>query len=447
MFPLCGGEERERVVLTDPGTGAPVPYSFFNPKKPILLPKNYIRKPNEFRGIWIATIGNLDFVKHENAASFRADYRAKIEKISKAGFNTVIFQIRPACDAFYKSEINPWSRYLAGADGKALNGEFDPLPFMIRTAHEAGLEFHAWLNPYRVGGNMTVSKKEFLETLSKKSFAAQHPEYVLEFLSANGRRNLFLNPGEPAVLLHLSDTVREILEKYSVDAIHFDDYFYPYEDIGECDKATFLRYAKPGQTLGDWRRSNVNLMVESVSRQIRQFRTSKGREIRFGISPFGIWANQPLPAPTSPAALEKWKKIPTSKLGSESRGYQSYYTQYADTRLWVRKGWMDYIAPQVYWGFRHTAAPYAAVTDWWANTVRGTKVDLYIGVGAHRIGAFGDVMDPKELLNELLYNASRPEVKGHVFYSMRDLEYPANECRKRAIRLAVEECWQGEAPR
>lgn len=443
---LCGGEEQVRVVLKDPATKDTVPYSFFKPEKPILLPKNYIRKPDEFRGVWIATIANLDFPKYADAASFRTAFRRKAEKLRDAGFSAVIFQVRPACDAFYESKFNPWSRYMTGTDGQSLGESFDPLPFMIRTAHEAGLEFHAWLNPYRVGGNLTVTKKKFLETLSSGNFAVKNPDCVLAYKTPNGRLNLFLNPGEPLVLLHILDTVREILEKYPVDAIHFDDYFYPYDDIGTCDMKSFLRYAKPGESLADWRRRNINTMVESVSRLIRKFRKEGKSHARFGISPFGIWANQPLPEPVSPAAREKWKQVPTHPEGSESKGYQSYYTQYADTRLWVRKKWVDYIAPQIYWGFSHSAAPYAAVTDWWAGAVRGTGVDLYVGIGVHRVGEYGDVMDPEEIWNQLLYNGGRPEIKGHVFYSMRNLETPSNACQKKALRLAVENCWNGTLP-
>ncbi len=437
---LSGGEEKERRVLMDPVTGKPVAYSFLHPEKKVYLSRYFIRKPSEFRGVWTATIGNLDFPRTKNAAEFRTQFRSMVQKFRAAGFSALIFQVRPANDAFYPSRYNTWSRYLSGKDGKALESGFDPLEYMIAETHAAGMEFHAWLNPYRVAGNLGVSKNTFLKTLSPDNFARRKSHLVLSVPQDGGKRLLMLNPGEPEVVLFLADTVREIIGKYNVDAIHFDDYFYPYEDVGSADQKTYRKYAKPGQTLQDWRRENVNLLVRSISKLIRSTNKKNGKQIRFGISPFGIWANRPDPEKKASA---EYRSHPA---GSETAGNQSYFTQYADTRFWVRQGWLDYIAPQLYWGLQHPKASYASLADWWADLVKESGTDLYIGLGVYLLGARNDMNRVNELRDQLLFNATRPEIDGCSLYSARYILKPENTVQKQAIRKVIEGFWGGKMP-
>lgn len=250
---------------------------------------------------------------------------------------------------------------------------------------------------------------------------------------------MILNPGEPEVVNYLIRTVNEILLQYDVDAIHFDDYFYPYFDIGNLDAATQKKYAPAGMTTEDWRRENVNTLVRNVSLLIRRHNKTHQKQIRFGISPFGIWANAPS---DKPAFFLKKQSAPSMPAGSLTGGTQSYFKQFADTRKWVQEGWIDYIVPQLYWSFSHRTAPYAALADWWADTVKGTNTDLYIGHGVYRIGTSTDWKDPDELLNQLRFNCLRPEIKGSAFFSYCRLFCPENSAQKNAASKMIELYWQ-----
>lgn len=391
----------------------------------LMLPRWYRAKPGEMRGIWIATIRNMDFPRTTSPEQFQQVYRDCMRKIRSAGFNAVFFQIRPQSDAFYNSTIHPFSRFICGEEGKGFE-RFDLLGFMIAEAHRCGLQFHAWLNPYRIVDSTTLTKAQYLATLSPRNFARLHPETVLEV--PNGfRRNLLLDPGQPLVRRHLLATVNEIIQRYSPDSIHFDDYFYPYNYHGTADLGACRRYNRdPHLSLEDWRRHNVNMLVREVSRLIRTVNLRKRKHIRFGISPFGIWRNRS-----------------ASPLGSPTCGSESYSANYSDSRLWVKNRWVDYIVPQLYWPLSHAKAPYAALADWWAATVAGTTVKLYIGIGAHL--AFHE-QHPEELRNEILYNMLRREISGVVFFSCRQVFEPGSLRRRRAVNGVVSDCWRGRLP-
>ncbi len=400
--------------------------------------RGWIKPRTEFRGIWVATVENIDFGKHTTEEEFKHDFCVMLDKIDKAGFNTVIFQIRPMNDAFYPSKYNPWSRWMTGTEGKTLTPPanakrpdciiFDPLAFMISECHKRGMDFEAWLNPYRVANNVKGGKTAYLKTLDKHNFAALHPELVLEFPgSSKGRTSLILNPGEPQVQMFLLQTIREIATRYHVDGIHFDDYFYPYTDIGNADAETYRQHALPKESLEDWRRRNVDTMVKNIHDLLKSVNKEKtvDYQIRFGISPFGIWANN------------SGKKFRPE--GSATKGSQSYFVQYADTRKWVRKGWLDYIAPQLYWKFDTQAAPYGTLVQWWADTVRGTNVKLYIGQGIYRIGNAG--WKESEMLDQLKFNSQIPEVSGHIFFSYIRMVDTQNAAQKRAA-AGIKNYWQ-----
>ncbi len=422
----------DTMILIDPATGKNVPYAGKYSADPVRIPVKYKKKENEFRGIWVATVQQIDIKSHTAAASFRKDYKKILKNLSAAGFTDIFFQVRPMNDAFYPSEIAPWSRWMTGTEGQPFTDEpsFDPLAYMVAETHKAGLKFHAWLNPYRVANNVPVSKKQYLESLDPKNFAAQHPELVLE-QPAGKLRNLILNPGEPAVMNYLYRVIGEIVQQYDVDGIHMDDYFYPYSDIGQADRETWKRFSK-GMTLEDWRRNNVDTMIRNIHFLLAEFNRANERNIRFGVSPFGIWANGKTSGKTPAQYREE---------GSLTGGSQSYFKQYADTRKWVKEGWLDYIAPQLYWGFSHNVAAYAALTDWWVEAVRGTDVDLYIGQGIYRQGTTADWKNPNEQVNQLLYNSQYPEIGGSIFFSYIRMFEPDRKEQKNASKKIIQNLW------
>lgn len=421
---LLVGMELPGEQLLDYVTKKPVRYAGKFSSAAVELPQ-YRQRQREFRGIWVATVENLDFPVHRTAAEFKRDYIRLVDNIAGAKFNAIIFQIRPTCDAFYPSRINSWSQNLAGADGVGIH-DFDPLRFMVDEAHRRGLEFHAWFNPYRVIGNTKLSKAAYLKTLSAKNFARRNPHLVLCVRQPDGGNQLILDPGEPAVMNHIVETVREVVTRYQIDAVHFDDYFYPYSGFIDQDAATYKRLGGK-MNIDDWRRGNVTAVIAAIRRGLNERNSGPGRKVRFGISPFGIWGNR--------SALRG---------GSLTGGLQSYFVQHADTRLWVKKGYIDYIVPQLYWPFSHDSAAYAALADWWSDTVRGTGTRLFIGHAVSRLGATRQWRAP-ELANQLRYNCLRPEIAGSAFFSYRHVFLPANREQRSGVGMVLKNYWTKRA--
>ena len=357
-------------------------------------------RAGELRGVWIATVENIDFPKCRSAAEFKQQYRARLQKLRAAGFTAVIFQIRSNCDAFYPSFLAPYSRWMTGRENVGFKN-FDPLRFMVDETHRYGMEFHAWFNPYRVENKTNLSKQAYLKTLAPGNFARRNPQWVLAQRNGNGIR-LFLDPGVPQVVQHLCAVVREVITRYPVDAVHFDDYFYPYEKLGNEDNYSFARYNPRRLNRDAWRRSNTDALILAVRRTINEVNRKRKHKVRFGISPFGIWANRK-----------------STGLGSLTGGKESYFIICADTRKWVKYRVIDYITPQIYWHFGHDQAAYAALVDWWCSVVRGTGVKLYIGMGAYRANSPG--WNNRELVNQMRFNRMKPEVSGAMFFSYRSL--------------------------
>ena len=421
---LLGCRELPGEQLLDYTTGKPVRYAGNYSAAQVDLPR-YRPRSKELRGVWVATVENLDFPVHRTAAEFKRDYIKIVDDLAGANFNAVIFQVRPTCDAFYPSKINSWSQSLAGADGAGIRG-FDPLRFMVTEAHKRGLEFHAWFNPYRVTGNTKLSKAAYLKTLSPKNFARRNPHLVLCVPQPGGGNLLLLDPGEPDVMRHIVETVREVVTNYQIDAVHFDDYFYPYSGFADQDAATYKRCGGK-MKLDDWRRNNVTAVIVAIKRGVEDHNRGPGRKVRFGISPFGIWANRS-----------------SMKHGSPTGGLQSYFVQHADTRLWAKNGYIDYIVPQLYWPFSHDTAAYAALADWWSDTVRGTGTKLFIGHAVNRLGT-SPAWSAPELANQLRYNTRRPEISGSVFFSYRHVFSSSNKVRKRGVEYVLKNYWQKRA--
>jgi uncharacterized lipoprotein YddW (UPF0748 family) len=342
------------------------------------------------RGMWIATVTGLDWPvdPHRPAARQRADFRRLLDTAKALRLNAVFVQIRPTADAFYPSPYEPWSQWITGKQGE--NPGYDVLGYMLKEAHARGLEFHAWFNPYR------VSRQNDLKRLAATHPARRHPGWVRHYGGG-----LWYDPGLPQVRDLVGDIVLDVVRKYDIDGVHFDDYFYPYPESGDFpDKASYRAYGRRFSSKAAWRRDNVNTLVKRVSDDVHRAKPW----VRFGISPFGVWRN-----------------ASTDRAGSATRALQSYDDIYADSRLWVRRGWLDYILPQLYWPIGDRRADYRTLTAWWSRQVRGTDVALEIGHGAYRVGEPGPWRRPAELSRQLDVNAKHPEVRGDVFFSARDL--------------------------
>lgn len=337
----------------------------------------------EFRGAWLHVIGQTQYMNKtpEQQRNYICD---QLDKLQEAGCNAVIFQIRPTADALYKSEIEPWSYWLTGKRGKAPEPIWDPLEFVVKESHMRGMELHAWLNPYRV----TSSAKEVLPA---DHISNREPQRFVKF---NGQ--IFFDPAYEENRQYIADIVADIVARYDIDAIHFDDYFYPYPAGAKKFDADGASYAKfgNGKNKGDWRRENVDKLIELVSATIKDIKPW----VRFGISPFGIWRNKS-----------------TDPRGSESGGLQNYDDLYADVLLWAEKGWIDYLAPQLYWTLDLKVAPTRKLAYWWNDNV-DPKCHLYIGYDVQRTmnNAIGN--KPNELSTKVDLSRSLPNVKGNIWW-------------------------------
>lgn len=354
------------------------------------------------RAEWIASVTNIDWPSAPglSADQQRAEYTRLLDRAVENELNAVFVQVRPTADAFWPSEYEPWSHWLTGEQG--VDPGYDPMKFLVEQAHQRGLEFHAWFNPYRVSMQADPGK------LVPDHPARQHPEWVFEY---GGQ--LYYDPGVPQARAFVEDAIMDAVGKYDVDGVHLDDYFYPYPVNGEAipDQDTFSRYGGRFDNIEDWRRNNVNLLVSELDKRIHEVRPGA----QFGISPFGIWRNRS----SDPA-------------GSETSGLESYSAIYADSRAWVANGWVDYINPQIYWELGHPAADYAALVPWWANQVKGTDVNLFIGQGAYKAGEQG-WEDPAELSRHLTFNRDYPQVDGDVYFSASSLDGNAKEAMAKVV--------------
>lgn len=345
---------------------------------------------NEFRGVWVATVYGLNYPGKPSTDPevLKKDAIQLLDNVKAQGFNAVILQVRPSSDAFYPSKIFPWSKYLTGTEGTAPSGGFDPLAFFIQEAHKRGLQLHAWINPYRI-----TAKAEDNSKLSPNNPAVLHPDWTVTH-KADGK--MYWNPGIPQVRQMIVDGVKEIVQNYDVDGVQIDDYFYP--DSSFEDAAAYQKYGA-GMSLADWRRSNNDQLVQAIHDAVH----SVGKNTVFGVAPFGIWKNQ--------------KNDP---LGSATNGKEAYSELYADTRGWVKKGWVDYIAPQIYWNIGYQKADYGVLCDWWSDVVRGTGVKLYIGMAAYK----ADDKNPSspwhgvdEIRRQVERNRQNPDISGSIMYS------------------------------
>lgn len=298
----------------------------------------------EFRAAWIQSV-NGQF-KGMTSEKMQQTLINQLNSLQEAGINAIIFQVRPEADALYKSQLEPWSRFLTGTQGQAPSPYWDPMEFMIEECHKRGMEFHAWVNPYRTKTNLN-------NQLTTNHLYNLRPEWFVTY-----GNQLYFDPALPESRKHICMVVTDIVSRYDVDGIHMDDYFYPYPIAGVDfpDDNSFARYGGGFTNKADWRRSNVNILIKKLHETIREIKPW----VKFGISPFGIYRNQN-----------------SNPLGSKTNGLQNYDDLYADVLLWAREGWIDYNIPQIYWEIGHKRADYETLIHWWAKNAENRP--LFIG--------------------------------------------------------------------
>jgi len=351
----------------------------------------------QMRGVWVTSAYNLDFPSRRGmtAAQMRNEIDTILARAHSLGMNAVFVQVRPAADALYRSNIFPWSAQITGTRGQAPPDNFDPLAYWIQQAHALGIEVHAWLNPYRIthrSENITD-----VNQLPQGHPARENPSWAILYNGA-----LFFDPGLPAVRQLIADGVADIMRNYNVDGIHLDDYFYPSRNFP--DAASFAAHGS-GMDLHDWRRENVNTMIRLLQATVRQINPN----VRFGISPTAIWMNNT-----------------SDPRGSDTRGMESFHSLYADTRRWVVEGWVDYIAPQIYWYIGFEIADYERVLRWWEDLTAGTNVDLYVGLAIYR-EVLGRPNWDGEIVRQLNRNSQSSEVRGSIFFRAAHMVGPVGD--------------------
>ena len=340
----------------------------------------------EFRGAWLHVIGQTQWMNMQQKSNdeVKRYISQQLDLLKDAGCNAVIFQVRPTADAVYISDLEPWSSWLTGKRGKAPNPIWDPLEYATTEAHKRGMEMHAWLNPYRV----TSTAKE---VLPDSHISNKEPH---RFFRYNGQ--ILFDPAWQENRDAICEVVKDIVKRYDVDAIHIDDYFYPYPAKGMeiPDTASYQKFGN-GMNRGDWRRQNVDKLIEQLNNTI------KGEKswVRFGVSPFGIWRNKA-----------------SDPRGSESSGLQNYDDLYADVILWAKKGWIDYLAPQLYWNLDTKAAPSRKLVKWWNDNASG--VDVYVGQDVQRTMNLGDpdTGEKSELSTKVRLSRELPNIKGNIWW-------------------------------
>ncbi|MCF0181098.1 MAG: family 10 glycosylhydrolase [Muribaculaceae bacterium] len=343
----------------------------------------------EFRGAWMHIIGQKQYAMQSTAEN-QAYLIDQLDKLEAAGINAIVWQIRPQADAAYVSKLEPWSRWISGEAGKAPNPMWDPLQFMIDEAHKRGMELHAWINPYRV----TSDKND---KPAPGHIYYEHPEWFLKY--ADGK--IYFDPGLPECRDFIDKVVRDIITRYDVDAIHMDDYFYPYpvEGVDFPDDASYAKYGQ-GWDRGDWRRANVDKLIEKLHNTLVELKPW----VQFGISPFGVWRNK------------------TDDVnGSDTRALQCYDKLYADCPRWTALGWVDYMVPQLYWELDHPRANCLTLTHWWDQHANGRH--MYIGTSVNNVmdhrdiaAENGDTLNPTQLDHRTRINRECKYIQGPCWW-------------------------------
>ncbi len=344
----------------------------------------------EMRAVWVAHVNNIDFPSSASMSESqqKAQFIAILDDFVRNNINAAIVQIRTNCDASYPSDLEPWSAFWTGKQG--VGPGYDPLGFMIEECHKRNIEFHAWFNPYRAAASPSTYAAD--NHVRKK-----HPEWIMSY---NGLQ--MLDPALPEVREYVTQVILDVVQKYDIDAVHFDDYFYPYPVTGVTlnDDASFSAYSRGFSNRADWRRDNINLLVKMVGENIKKIKPW----VKFGISPFGIWKNKTASQPDA----------------SETKGLEAFHSIYADSRKWIQDGWVDYLAPQIYWSIGFSIANFGVLVPWWAQNKGNFDRHLYIGHAAYRINNGGtdpNWSNPSEMPKQINLNRNVNGVNGSIFYN------------------------------
>ncbi len=369
----------------------------------MICPVNPAMPKRQFRAMWVASMANIDWPSRPglDLETVQAEYRALLDLAVRFHHNAIVVQIRPSADTFWPSPYEPWSQWLTGRSDGASPG-WDPLAFLITESHARNLEFHAWFNPYRASSPQFAGPD--LAKLPPGHPLRRHPHWAVVYpLNAPGSA-LYYNPGIPAAREYVQKSILHALKNYDIDAVHLDDYFYPYPAAGQNfpDDDTFHIYGAGFSDKQVWRRHNVNRFVQELSSAIKQHKPW----VKFGISPFGVWRNRA-----------------SDPLGSDTDAWmESWYQLAADSRKWVKQGWLDYIAPQLYWNIGFPPADYEKLLSWWSDVVSATPVHLYIGQADYKTGTAPQPawQDGAEIARHLRLHQKYP-VAGNVHFSAKDL--------------------------
>lgn len=353
-------------------------------------------KKRALRGLWVATVSNIDWPSQSglSAAEQQAEMILMLDKMKDSYLNTVIFQVRPTADALYRSRYEPTSHWLTGEQGK--DAGYDPLQFVVDECNKRGMYLHVWLNPYRINNDSTV-----YNNYSKTHIMRKHPEWTLDY-----GKGKYFNPGIKEVRDFTCNVVKDIVTNYDIDAIHMDDYFYPYKIAGQKfpDSLTFVNNSRGFKSIEDWRRDNVNLIIKEINETIKSVKPW----VEFGISPFAIWRNKT-----------------EDPRGSDTKAMTNYDGLYADILLWQEKGWIDYVLPQLYFNIGYPIADYAILADWWSKYNYGANV--YAGLAPYRVSKTAKQKqwhNPKELIKQIKRNEQDPNLKGEIYFSAKSFFNP-----------------------
>lgn len=346
----------------------------------------------EMRGVWIATVANIDWPSRPglDSETQQRELLRQLDQHQQSGINAIMFQVRPAADAFFKDGREPWSYYLTGQQGQAPDPVYDPLAFATEEAHRRGMELHAWFNPYRASQDSDLRKR------SEDHISFEKPEWFFEY-----DNKTYFDPGIPEVRDYITEVVLDVVRRYDIDGVHFDDYFYPYPGKNPLpDTATYEKYgAERFESIEDWRRDNVDQLIRKLHEAIDR----ENFHVKFGISPFAIWRNK--------------KDDPS---GSDTNGFSSFEGLFADVRKWLKEGWIDYVNPQIYFPFGYPPAAYEKLLEWWDENSFGKHV--YIGQAAYRATAGKDGWeDRSQLPRQVRMLREKKNVNGSVYFSSRSL--------------------------
>jgi uncharacterized lipoprotein YddW (UPF0748 family) len=340
----------------------------------------------EFRAVWLTTVGNYDwpFSSNDPPDKQQRDLIGLLDQLKAMNFNAILFHTRTKGDAFYKSDLEPWSEYLTGLQGRPQNPIWDPLEFLVNEGHKRGMEVHAWINPFRA---YSASSSAFRDVLHVSN---QHPEWMLKVGGS-----VIINPGIPAARTFVLDVLTDIIKRYDIDGIHYDDFFYPYDDITKNneDNATYLQYGKADGfgSITTWRLYNVNMFVKGLNERIQALKP----HLKHGVSPFGIWRSG------NPSGIS---------------GLSSVDVLFCDAPTWMELKWIDYLTPQLYWKIGGSQ-DYKALVNWWLTKMNGRH--LYPGLALYRASAetagTGTVFAESEVPNQVRYNRAN-KVLGEAYF-------------------------------